>query len=98
MLLFKYFKDDFGEYLGIRDEYVYYLIIPASKNIEQIITLFDFAKEEIEAHYLENKEEIHQMKTYMTEDPSIVERINAVTNYKRIYSISHEEFLESYPG
>lgn len=98
MLIFKYFKDESGEYLGIRDEYVYYVFIPVSINIEQIITLFTFAKENIEAHYLENKEEIHQMKTYMTEDSRIVERMNAITNYQRIYAISHEEFLESYPG
>jgi hypothetical protein len=98
MLLFKYFKDDSGEYLGIRYEYVYYVFIPASNNTEQIITLFDFAKDKIEEHYLENKEEIHQMKTYLTEDPQIMERFKAMINYKRVFSISHEAFLESYPG
>ena len=98
MLLFKYFKDEFGEYLAIRDEYVYYVFIPMTNKKEQIITLFHFAKEKIEDHYMENKNEIHQMKLYMKEDSRIVERINAVANYQRIFSISHEEFLESYPG
>lgn len=98
MLLFKYFKDEVGEYLGIRDEYVYYVFIPATNNKEQIITLFGFAMEKIEAHYLENKEEIHHMKMYMTADPLLVERINAVTNYQKFFMVSHEEFLESYPG
>ncbi|MFX3675196.1 MAG: hypothetical protein ACE3JQ_12240 [Paenisporosarcina sp.] len=98
MLLFKYFKDDSGEYLGIRDEYVYYVFIPVSNNKEHIITLFDSAEEKIKCHYLENKEEIHQMKIYMPEDPLLIERINAVMNYQRIYSISHEEFIESSPG
>ena len=65
---------------------------------EQIITLFHFAKEKIEDHYMVNKNEIHQMKLCMKEDSRIVERINAVANYQRIFSISHEEFLESYPG
>lgn len=98
MLLFKYFKDDSGEYLGIRDEYVYYVFIPVSTNKEHIITLFDSAESKIKTHYLENKEEIHQMKTYMTEDPLLLERIEAVTNYQRIYTITHEEFLDFYPG
>jgi len=98
MLLFKYFKDASGEYLGIRDEYVYYVYIPVSNIKEHIITLFDSAEEKIKAHYLENKDEIHQMKTYLPEDPLLVERMNAVMNYQRIYTISHEEFLESYPG
>ena len=98
MLLFKYFKDEVGEYLGIRDEYVYYVFIPSTSNKEQIITLFGFAMEKIEAHYQENKEEIHDMKKYMTSDPLLVERIHAVTNYQSIFMISHEEFLESNPG
>lgn len=98
MLLFKYYKDEVGEYLGIRDEYVYYVFNPATNNKEQIITLFGFAMEKIEAHYLVNKEEIHRMKVYMTADPLLVERINAVTNYQRIFMVSHVEFLESYPG
>ncbi|WP_075619081.1 hypothetical protein [Paenisporosarcina indica] len=98
MLLFKYFKDASGEYLGIRDEYVYYVFIPATNKKEQIITLFSFAYEKIEKHYLENKEEIHQMKLFMTPDPLVVERISAVTNYQRIFNISHEEFLETFPG
>lgn len=98
MLLFKYYKDEHGEYLGIRDEYVYYVVIPSTNKKEQIITLFHYAMDKIEAHYMENHNEIHQMKLYMTEDPRVVERINAVANYQRIFSISHEEFLESYPG
>lgn len=97
MLLFKYFKDDTGEYLAIRDEYVYYVHIPAASKKEQIITLFSFANEKIEKHYAENKEEIHQMKLFMTQDPQVVERINSVTNYQRIFNISHDEFLETHP-
>ena len=98
MLVFKYFKDEVGEYLGIRDEYVYYVFIPASTHNEQIITLFGFAMDKIKAHYLENKKEIHQMKMYLMADPLIVERINAVTSYQKVFMVSHEEFLESYLG
>ena len=98
MILFKYFKDESGEYLGIRGEFVYYVFIPSTTHSEQIITLFDYARDKIEAHYLENKEEIHQMKLYLTEDPLLVERINAVTTYQKIFAISHDEFLDSYPS
>ncbi len=98
MLLFKYFKDDEGEYLGIRDEFVYYVYLPSSNKEAHIITLFDQAEEKIKEHYLENKEEIHLMKTYMTEDPCLIERIQAVTNYQKIYTISDEEFLNYYTG
>ncbi|QBP40219.1 MULTISPECIES: hypothetical protein [Paenisporosarcina] len=98
MLLFKYFKDDSGEYLGIRGEYEYFVFIPVTTNKKEIVTLFDYAEEKIEAHYLENEEEIHQMKIYMMEDPRIVKRIHAIKNYQKYYSISHDEFLESFPG
>ncbi|WP_019416263.1 hypothetical protein [Paenisporosarcina sp. TG20] len=98
MILFKYFKDDSGEFLGIRDEYEYYVFIPETTNKKEIITLFDFAMEKIELHYSQNSEEIHQMKKYMIEDSRIVARMNAITNYQKVYAISHEEFLETYPG
>lgn len=98
MILFKYFKDDFGEYLGVRDEYEYYVFIPVTTNKKEIITLYDFAKDKIESHYLQNREEIHQMKKYMIEDSRIVARMNAITNYQKVYAISHEKFLDTYPS
>ncbi|EPD50122.1 hypothetical protein MHH33_03115 [Paenisporosarcina sp. FSL H8-0542] len=97
-MIYKYFKDSSGEYLGIREEYTYYVFIPVNKNNEEIITLFENAKYKINDHYQKNKEEIHQMKMYLDEDPSIVDRINAIKNYQSIFSISHEKFLSSYPG
>jgi len=97
-MLFRYFKDSSGEYLGIRDEYVYYVFIPVTKEKEEIITLFEYAMQPITDHYLENKEEIHQMKIYLDEDPHVVNRMNAIKNYHSIFSISHESFLSSFPG
>ncbi|MET0785130.1 MAG: hypothetical protein ABWY25_00290 [Paenisporosarcina sp.] len=98
MLLFKYFKDHTGEYLAIRDEYVYYVCIPSSDETAHIVTLFDFAEAKIKEHYQENREEIHQMKLYLPKDPQLIERIQAVKNYQKIYAISHEEFLDTYTG
>jgi hypothetical protein len=98
MLLFKYYKDDTGEYLAVRDDYVYYVCIPSSEENAHIVTLFDFAEAKIKSHYLENREEIHQMKMYLPEDPVLIERIEAVKNYQKIYAISHEEFFETYTG
>lgn len=97
-MLFRYFKDSSGEYLGIREEYVYYVFIPANTNTEEIITLFEYAKDTIKEHYLENKEEIHQMKIYLDEDPRILERMTAIKNYHSLFSVSHENFLSSFPG